>query len=134
MDLTRGGLDPRARRDGLDQEASAIRKELKRSGYRDRFELVTRWAAEPHDLVAASRAAHDKQRSRRRGFVGSAFSALVVFAVIVAALAVMARQRAGEAEQSRRKAEASDHMPMMGSPVRPLAAMSKQIEIAGLKS
>jgi len=46
-----GGLDLRARRGALDQEASAIRKELKRSGYRDRFELVTRWAAEPHDLL-----------------------------------------------------------------------------------
>src|SRR5689334_17459001 len=47
----KGGLDPQARRIALDQEASAIRKELKRSGYRDRFELVTRWAAEPHDLL-----------------------------------------------------------------------------------
>ncbi|HEX7837219.1 MAG TPA: hypothetical protein VF469_07130, partial [Kofleriaceae bacterium] len=41
------GTDRRA----LDQEASAIRKELKRSGYRERFELVTRWAAEPLDLL-----------------------------------------------------------------------------------
>jgi hypothetical protein len=46
-----GGLDGRARRRALDQEATAIRKELKLSGYRDRFELVTRWAAEPHDLL-----------------------------------------------------------------------------------
>jgi WD40 repeat protein len=46
-----GALDPQAKRDALDQEASAIRKVLKRSGYRDRFELVTRWAAEPHDLL-----------------------------------------------------------------------------------
>src|SRR5689334_15805668 len=41
------GTDRRA----LDQEASSIRKELRRSGYRDRFELVTRWAAEPLDLL-----------------------------------------------------------------------------------
>jgi hypothetical protein len=30
----------------LDQEARAIHVELKRTGYRDRFEFVTRWAAE----------------------------------------------------------------------------------------
>jgi hypothetical protein len=41
------GTDRRA----LDQEASSIRKELKRSGYRERFEIVTRWAAEPLDLL-----------------------------------------------------------------------------------
>ncbi len=35
----------------LDREARAIHVELKRSGYRDRFELVTRWAAEPLDLL-----------------------------------------------------------------------------------
>jgi tetratricopeptide (TPR) repeat protein len=52
----RSGLDPQARRVALDQEASAIQKELKRSGYRDRFELVTRWAAEPHDLLRELRA------------------------------------------------------------------------------
>src|SRR5262249_20753761 len=50
------GLEPQARRVALDQEASAIQKELKRSGYRDRFDLVTRWAAEPHDLLRELRA------------------------------------------------------------------------------
>src|SRR5689334_12236878 len=52
----KGGLDPQARRIALDQEASAIRKELERSGSRDRFDLVTRWAAEPHDLLRELRA------------------------------------------------------------------------------
>lgn len=35
----------------LDREARAIDVELSRSGYRDCFELVTRWAAEPLDLL-----------------------------------------------------------------------------------
>jgi hypothetical protein len=35
----------------LDREARAIQVELERSGYRDRFELVTRWAVEPLDLL-----------------------------------------------------------------------------------
>src|SRR6185436_10341921 len=35
----------------LDREARSIHAELRRSGYRDRFDLVTRWAAEPHDLL-----------------------------------------------------------------------------------
>jgi hypothetical protein len=35
----------------LDQEARAIQAELEHSGYRDRFEFVTRWAAEPLDLL-----------------------------------------------------------------------------------
>jgi len=35
----------------LDREARAIQVELERSGLRDRFELVTRWAAEPLDLL-----------------------------------------------------------------------------------
>src|SRR6185369_6698615 len=35
----------------LDSEARAIQVELERSGFRDRFELVTRWAAEPLDLL-----------------------------------------------------------------------------------
>ena len=35
----------------LDREASAIHKELERSGARDCFEFVTRWAAEPLDLL-----------------------------------------------------------------------------------
>jgi len=42
-----GGMDRRA----LGREAHAIHAELKRSGYRDRFELVTRWAVEPLDLL-----------------------------------------------------------------------------------
>jgi hypothetical protein len=35
----------------LDREAHAIHLELKRSGHRDRFDFVTRWAAEPLDLL-----------------------------------------------------------------------------------
>jgi hypothetical protein len=35
----------------LDKEAQAIQVELERAGQRDRFELVTRWAAEPLDLL-----------------------------------------------------------------------------------
>ncbi len=35
----------------LDREARAIQLELRRSGYRDRFEFVTWWAAEPLDLL-----------------------------------------------------------------------------------
>jgi WD40 repeat protein len=35
----------------LDREARAIHVELKRSGYRDRFDFVTRWAAEPLDFL-----------------------------------------------------------------------------------
>jgi len=35
----------------LDREARAIQGELERSSFRDRFELVTRWAAEPLDLL-----------------------------------------------------------------------------------
>jgi WD40 repeat protein len=35
----------------LDREARAIQKELESAGYRDRFELETRWAAEPLDLL-----------------------------------------------------------------------------------
>ena len=35
----------------LDRKARAIHVELKRSGYRDRFDFVTRWAAEPLDLL-----------------------------------------------------------------------------------
>jgi hypothetical protein len=35
----------------LDREARAIQMELERSGHRDRFELVTRWAVEPLDLL-----------------------------------------------------------------------------------
>ncbi|MEO7735955.1 MAG: CHAT domain-containing protein [Kofleriaceae bacterium] len=41
------GTDPLA----LDREARAIQIELERSGHRDRFELVTRWAVEPLDLL-----------------------------------------------------------------------------------
>jgi hypothetical protein len=35
----------------LDREARAIQIELERSGFRDRFELETRWAVEPLDLL-----------------------------------------------------------------------------------
>src|SRR5215510_13988572 len=35
----------------LDREARSIHVELRRSGYRDRFDFVTRWAAEPLDLL-----------------------------------------------------------------------------------
>lgn len=38
-------------RRALDREARAIHVELQRSGQRDCFELVTRWAAEPLDLL-----------------------------------------------------------------------------------
>jgi hypothetical protein len=42
-----GGIDQLA----LDRQARAIRLELERSGYRDRFQFATRWAAEPLDLL-----------------------------------------------------------------------------------
>jgi hypothetical protein len=42
-----GGTDQRA----LDEEARTIQVELKRSGFNDSFELVTRWAVEPLDLL-----------------------------------------------------------------------------------
>jgi hypothetical protein len=35
----------------LDREARSIQVELERSGHRDRFELETRWAVEPLDLL-----------------------------------------------------------------------------------
>src|ERR1041384_2893170 len=35
----------------LEREARAIQVELERSGFRDNFDLVTRWAAEPLDLL-----------------------------------------------------------------------------------
>jgi hypothetical protein len=35
----------------LDREARAIQKELESAGFRNRFELVTRWAVEPLDLL-----------------------------------------------------------------------------------
>jgi hypothetical protein len=35
----------------LDREARPIHAELRRSGYRDRFDFVTRWAAEPLNLL-----------------------------------------------------------------------------------
>jgi hypothetical protein len=41
------GTDPRS----LDREARAIQVELERCGFRDSFELETRWAAEPLDLL-----------------------------------------------------------------------------------
>lgn len=39
----------------LDQEVRAIHVELERGGYRDLFELVTRWAVEPLDVLRALR-------------------------------------------------------------------------------
>ena len=39
----------------LDREARSIHLELKRSGYRDRFDFVTRWAVEPLDLLRVGR-------------------------------------------------------------------------------
>jgi WD40 repeat protein len=39
----------------LDREARSIHAELRRSGHRDRFEFVTRWAAEPLDLLREMR-------------------------------------------------------------------------------
>src|SRR5689334_10296929 len=35
----------------LDRESRAIHMELQRSVHRNRFEFVTRWAAEPNDLL-----------------------------------------------------------------------------------
>jgi hypothetical protein len=46
-----GGQRARHEPPGLDREARSIHVELKRSGYRDRFDFVTRWAAEPIDLL-----------------------------------------------------------------------------------
>src|SRR5256885_1354296 len=40
----------------LDREARAIQIELERSGRRDCFDLATRWAVEPLDLLRALRA------------------------------------------------------------------------------
>ena len=39
----------------LDEEARAIQEELERSGHRDKFELVTRWAVRPMDLLRTLR-------------------------------------------------------------------------------
>ena len=39
----------------LDAEARSIHLELKRSGFGDRFDFVTRWAAEPLDLLCEVR-------------------------------------------------------------------------------
>src|SRR5512147_2321263 len=46
------GTDLRA----IDREERAIRVELKGSGYRERFDFVSRWAAEPLDLLRELRA------------------------------------------------------------------------------
>src|SRR5215471_12411219 len=64
----------------LDRESRAIQVELERSGHRDQIEFVTRWAAEPLDLLRelrrlrptvvhfAGRGASGRRRtSRRRG-------------------------------------------------------------------
>jgi hypothetical protein len=45
----------------LGREARAIQAELERTGFRSSFEFVTRWAAEPLDLLRELRA-----RRRRR--------------------------------------------------------------------
>jgi len=45
------GTDLRA----IDREVRAIQAELERSSFRDRFELVTRWAVEPLDLIRGLR-------------------------------------------------------------------------------
>ena len=46
---------PGMRRLSLDEEAQSILDELQRTGHRDRFEFVTRWAAKPLDLLRAMR-------------------------------------------------------------------------------
>jgi WD domain, G-beta repeat len=58
------------------------------------------------ELVDASRAAHDKQRRRRRGLVWSAFAALAAIAVI-ATVAVIARYQAREAKANHKQTEAA---------------------------
>ena len=59
----------------LDEEAHSVHVELRRSGYRDRFDFVTRWATEPLDLLRELRemkptvvhfAGHGGGVSRRR--------------------------------------------------------------------
>jgi hypothetical protein len=42
----------------LDREARAIHHELERSGHRDEFDFVTRWAVEPLDLLRELRKLH----------------------------------------------------------------------------
>jgi len=42
----------------LDREAHDIQAELERTGHRDRFEFVTRWAVEPLDLLRELRKLH----------------------------------------------------------------------------
>jgi len=39
----------------LGREARAIQDELERSGQRDRFDFVTRWAVQPLDLIREMR-------------------------------------------------------------------------------
>jgi hypothetical protein len=93
------GFDPAARRSGLDQEVTAIRKELKRSGYRDRFELVPRPAAEPHDLLRELRelkptVLHFSGHGGRDGLVFQATGGdaqIVSFAAIAEALGAAGR-------------------------------------------
>jgi len=60
----------------LDEEARAIQGELERSGHRDKFELVTRWAVQPLDLLRELRklkptvvhfSGHDGTRELRSG-------------------------------------------------------------------
>jgi hypothetical protein len=65
----------------LGREARAIQVELERAGFRDSFELVTRWAAEPLDLLRELRrlkptvvhfSGHGTADLARRGYEGAA--------------------------------------------------------------
>jgi WD40 repeat protein len=60
------------------------------------------------DLIAVSRAVHARQRRRRRGLVGGAFAVLTGVAVVVALLAIAAREQANKARVQTHRAEASD--------------------------
>jgi len=55
-------------------------------------------SADVMELIAASRAAHTKQRRRRRGLLVGAFTVLAGFAAVVAALAIGARHQANRAQ------------------------------------
>jgi WD40 repeat protein len=61
-------------------------------------------SAEVMSLVVASRTAHTKQRRLRRGLIAGAFALLAGFAIIVAFLAITARNQRVEAETQRRAA------------------------------
>jgi hypothetical protein len=77
----------------LDREARAIHVELERSGYRDRFELVTRWAVEPIDLLRELRklrptVVHFSGRGQRAAAGGLYFQAADGRAQLVPASAI----------------------------------------------